>query len=233
MKERIMNILVILLLAAVIYLLLEVNTLKKSIQIAVAQGGVTYGVTQLNLDKPLNLLDNIYINGRLGIKTTVPTTELDVRGNGYVSGGIGIGNLPTDKLDIDGAVVMRGIGLPAVSSAGTGKIVFNNNQFQVSENGAAFKALGGGSKYEVLTLDVGSYANPRWGTRGWSWGGYGWCTFDKPFVRPPLVLRSYSSGGTWHLINHNATTGAVTASNFGFTVFGYTGDTFIIIGERP
>lgn len=122
-----------------IYQGLEINALKKNIQIAVAQGGVTYGVAQLNLDKPLNVSGNIYTNGRLGIGTTAPNVPLDVRGNAYISG--------TEQ--INSGVVMNGQSLPAVSSAGTGKMVFSNNQFQVSENGATFKALGGGSDVQI------------------------------------------------------------------------------------
>lgn len=82
-----------------------------------------------------------------------PNVPLDVRGNSSISG--------TEQ--IDSGVVMNGQSLPAVSSAGTGKMIFTNNQFQVSENGAAFKALGGGSSYEFLAIDV----NTGMGTAGW------------------------------------------------------------------
>jgi hypothetical protein len=53
----------------------------------------------------LEVANNAYISGNLGIGTTNPVTKLDVRGNSYISGDLGIGtSTPTQKLDVNGNI---------------------------------------------------------------------------------------------------------------------------------
>lgn len=62
------------------------------------------------------------------------------------SGNMGVGTTaPTSKLDLNGALTMRGMAAPAVSPAGQGRIYFDSvaNKFKVSQNGAAYVDLVG------------------------------------------------------------------------------------------
>jgi len=68
------------------------------------------------------------------------------------SGNMGVGtNAPTSKLDVSGALTMRGMTAPSLSGAGQGRIYFDSvsNKFKVSENGGAYVDLvgAGGSGY--------------------------------------------------------------------------------------
>ena len=60
------------------------------------------------------------------------------------SGNMGVGTAsPTSKLDLNGALTLRGMAAPAVSAAGQGRIYFDfvANKFKVSQNGAAYVDL--------------------------------------------------------------------------------------------
>ena len=60
------------------------------------------------------------------------------------SGNMGIGtNAPSSKLDVSGALTMRGMAAPSLSGAGQGRIYFDSvaNKFKVSENGGAYVDL--------------------------------------------------------------------------------------------
>jgi len=64
------------------------------------------------------------------------------------AGNVGFGTAsPGEKLDISGAVVLRGMGAPALSSGGQGKLFFDSssNKLKLSENGSAFVNLIGGA----------------------------------------------------------------------------------------
>ncbi|MEK9145005.1 MAG: hypothetical protein AAB339_05290, partial [Elusimicrobiota bacterium] len=64
------------------------------------------------------------------------------------TGNTGLGTTaPGERLDVNGAMVLRGMAAPALSSAGQGKLYFNSatNKLQISEAGAAFVNLIGGA----------------------------------------------------------------------------------------
>lgn len=69
------------------------------------------------------------------------------------SGNMGVGtNTPSSKLDVSGALTMRGMAAPSLSGAGQGRIYFDSvaNKFKVSENGGAYvDLLGAGSSAYV------------------------------------------------------------------------------------
>jgi hypothetical protein len=63
------------------------------------------GSTAISRLYNLEVANNAYISGNLGIGTTGPITKLDVRGNSYISGDLGIGtSTPTQKLDVNGNI---------------------------------------------------------------------------------------------------------------------------------
>ena len=63
------------------------------------------GSTAISRLYNLEVANNAYISGNLGIGTTNPVTKLDVRGNSYISGDLGIGtSTPTQKLDVNGNI---------------------------------------------------------------------------------------------------------------------------------
>ncbi|MEQ1710754.1 MAG: hypothetical protein ABL908_05060 [Hyphomicrobium sp.] len=70
------------------------------------------------------------------------------------SGNVGIGTTaPTTALDLNGAQTFRGMGVPAVSPVGQGRMYFDTtaNVFKVSQNGGAYTTLGGGGALSALT----------------------------------------------------------------------------------
>lgn len=73
---------------------------------------------------------------------------------GANNGNVGIGTTaPSSALDLNGAQTFRGMGAPAVSPAGTGRMYFDStaNVFKVSQNGGAYTTLGGGGALSALT----------------------------------------------------------------------------------
>ncbi len=75
--------------------------------------------------------------------STTPVLSVDTQ-----NGRVGIGtNTPGAKLQISGDLMLDGMSAPAVSGAGQGRIYFDStaNVFKVSQNGAAYTNLVGGS----------------------------------------------------------------------------------------
>ena len=66
---------------------------------------------------------------------------------GTFNGSVGIGTLsPSSRLDVNGALSVRGMSAPAAAPAGQGRLYYDStaNKFKVSQNGAAYVDLLGG-----------------------------------------------------------------------------------------
>ena len=121
---------------------------------------------------------NTFLGARAGT-TTLGTTLLNSTAIGYnsrvdannslVLGGsavnVGIANVtaPSSRLDFEGAMTVRSIAAPSLSSAGQGRIYFDStsNKFRVSENGGAYADLVGGAgatTIDALTDAATNYA---------------------------------------------------------------------------
>ncbi len=81
------------------------------------------------------------------------------------AGNTGMGVLtPTSRLDIDGALTVRGIAAPAASPANQGRIYYDtaDNKFKVSQNGGSYVDLvGSGGTPEVTLNGVETLTNKR------------------------------------------------------------------------
>ncbi|MBW4062252.1 hypothetical protein HJC99_06825 [Candidatus Saccharibacteria bacterium] len=125
--------------------------------------------------------------GATGVLGTADNNDLSIVANGTeglhinTMGNVGVGGVSSGgaKLDVNGDVAMRGMGAPAVSPIGQGRLYFDSstNHFRVSENGNSFVDLLGTGANTALsnlvgvdintslttttsnTIDVGSSAN--------------------------------------------------------------------------
>ncbi|MEK9144033.1 MAG: hypothetical protein AAB339_00315, partial [Elusimicrobiota bacterium] len=112
---------------------------------------------------------------------------------------------PGERLDVDGAMILRGMATPAVAAGGQGKMYFDSssNKFKMSENGGAFTNLIGGVGGAV-TLQGSSPGVPDTGNMNITGTGlFGKVGLGTNAPGQKLDIRS---GGM--AVSHNSTAGS-------------------------